>query len=476
VIKQRSLAMWQADGKHLIPVQPFMDNVIVKSEGSWLIDADGNRILDLASGQFCTTLGHNHPEFVRRLQAELGKTLHTGSQYVTDTVLRAAREVAEITPEGLDTVVFLSTGSEANEFAMRVAKAFTGRSGMAGLDRGYYGITLATRNLSSISGGHVDASPFVPESFHLLAPAAGHCAARAECTTCDLSCLDTSIRMIGERAEGIAAIIAEPIVSAGGMLYPSPEYFARLRAWADEIGALLIIDEAQTGFGRCGKWFDCENLNVRPDILVFSKTSGNGYPVSGVVISRRITERLLDRGFHHLSSHQNDPIAAAAVSAVIDIVRTEKLIDNARDVGAYFLGKLRDMEREFECVSGARGRGLMLAFELVESKESRTPATSLLVPFVLTCKERGVHLTFTYYEGALRIITGLQLTREEVDFAIDVMSSALRDLKAGRVKADAYEQQNPVIRSSNERSTVKRVLNRMWETSPSYWMRRIMRR
>ena len=468
--------MWEAHGRHLIPVQPFMDNVIVKSEGSWLIDADGNRILDLASGQFCTTLGHNHPEFVRRLQAELANNLHTGSQYVTDGVLRAASDVAQITPEGLDTVIFLSTGSEANEFAMRVAKLCTGRSGVAGLDRGYYGITLATRNLSSISSGHVDATPVVAECFHLLAPAEGHCAIRPDCRQCDLSCLDTSIRLIGERAEGIAAVISEPIVSAGGMLYPTKEYFARLRTWCDDIGALLIIDEAQTGFGRCGKWFDCENLGVKPDILVFSKTSGNGYPVSGVVISRALTERLLDKGFHHLSSHQNDPIAAAAVSAVIGIVREEKLIDNAQNVGAYFLERLRGLEKEFECVTGVRGRGLMIAFEIVESKASRRSATELLVPFVLTCKERGVHLTFTYYEGAIRIITGLQLSRAEVDFAVDVMASALRDLQAGRVAKSAYEQQNPVIRSSNERSTVKRVLTRMWETSPSYWMARLSRR
>jgi len=474
-MKQKSLAMWEADGRFLIPVQPFMDNVIVRSEGSWLIDADGNRILDLASGQFCTILGHNHPAIVKRVTDELQNVLHTGSQYVTESVLRAARQVAEIAPAALENVIFLSTGSEANEFAIRVAKSYTDRTGVVGFDRGYYGITLATRSLSSISSGHLDASPTVPETFQLLSPAQGHCAVRIDCRTCDLSCLDTSIRLLGHRSDNVAAIIVETVVSAGGMIFPTPEYFAQVRAWADEIGALLIVDEAQTGFGRCGKWFDCENLGLRPDILVFSKTSGNGYPVAGVLISRQITERLLDRGFHHLSSHQNDPLAAAAVSAVIDTIRQESYLDVARDIGAYFIEKLRGLEREHAIVAGVRGRGLMLAFELVESKESLKPAADLLVPFVLSCKERGVHLTFTYHEGAIRIIPGITLTRDEIDFALGVMSGVLHDLQNGKLRTEQYEQQNPVIRSMNERSKVKRVLHRMWETSPSYWVKRLRR-
>ena len=121
----KNIAAWEEYGDYLIPIMPFMDNVIARSEGSFLIDMDGNRLLDLASGQFCTILGHNHPVFVERLTAELQKNLHTGSQYVTESVLRAAKRLVEITPPGLDKVIFLSTGSEANEFAVRVAKSYT---------------------------------------------------------------------------------------------------------------------------------------------------------------------------------------------------------------------------------------------------------------------------------------------------------------------------------------------------------------
>lgn len=470
--KQRNLDLWNTYGKHLIPVQPFMDNVIVRSEGNYMIDADGNRLLDLAAGQFCTILGHNHPGFIRRLTSELQNNLHTGSQYMTETVLRAASEVASITPPGLDQLIFLSTGSEANEFAMRVAKTYTGRTGILGADRGYYGITLATRSLSAIAEGHVDATPRVPGSACFLTPVEAHCPVRIECKKCDHACLDASFRLLGDQVEGLAAIIVETVVSAGGMIYPSREYFARLRQLANEVGALLIVDEAQTGFGRCGQWFDLENLELKPDILVFSKTSGNGYPTAGVVVSRHITERLLDKGFHHLSSHQNDPIAAASVSAVIATIKEENLIENARITGAYFLEQLRALERTKPFISGSRGRGMMLAFDLLGDRDAGTPLGDRLVPFVLACKERGVHLTFAYHEGAVRIIPSITLTRADIDLAIDVIGGVLTDLEAGKLRATDYEQQNPVIRDAQNRSKMRRTLSRMWETSPSYWLRK----
>src|SRR5882757_9763159 len=153
-----NIAAWEEYGDYLIPVQPFMDNVIARSEGSYFIDIEGNRVLDLASGQFCTILGHNHPVFVERLTAELKNNLHTGSQYVTESVLRAAKRVAEISPKGLSRVVFLSTGSEAKDFARRGERALTNRKGVGEFARGYCGISWALRTRSAISEGKIDGS------------------------------------------------------------------------------------------------------------------------------------------------------------------------------------------------------------------------------------------------------------------------------------------------------------------------------
>jgi 2,2-dialkylglycine decarboxylase (pyruvate) len=468
-----NMDLWDTHGSHVIPVMPFLDSILARCDGSWLVDVEGRRILDLAAGQFCAILGHGHPRFVEALTAELSQNLHSGSQFVTERTLETLSELAAIMPEDLRQLVLLSTGSEANEFALRVAKLYTGRSGAAGFDRGYYGISLATRGLSTISEDRIDFSPRPQGVSDIIAPSCARCPLKLSYPSCELACLDLSLRLMGEQAENIAAVFVEPIVSAGGMIYPTPEYMQALSSWTRDIGALLVVDEAQTGFGRCGTWFDCENLGITPDILVFSKSSGNGYPSAGVAISERISERLLDRGFSHLSSHQNDSLAAAAVSAVIRIVREEGYRELARASGEYFLQRLRELESQYRHIGGVRGRGLMIAFELVRDRETMIPWAEMLTPFVLACEARGVHVTYTYYEGAIRIIPPLNISREDIDFAVEAFGQVLGDLEHGRLDGGAYAQRNPVIRKILRRNPLRRKLMRMWETTPKYWLSKL---
>src|SRR5215510_9445410 len=176
-IHTRNLDIWDREGDRLLLLQPFMDSVIVGGDGCFLIDADGRRILDLAAGQFCSILGHSHPRFISRLQDQLSNLVHLGDQYVSPNVLQAASRLASKAPDNLTKVVLLSTGTEANECAMRMAKAVTGRTGMLGFTRGYYGISLATRNLSSISdhSGKFDFQPAPAGQDKLIAPACNHC-------------------------------------------------------------------------------------------------------------------------------------------------------------------------------------------------------------------------------------------------------------------------------------------------------------
>src|SRR5262249_47557334 len=277
-----SLGLWQRQGKNLLLVQPFMDSVIVGGEGCYLIDADGHRILDLAAGQFCSILGHSHAQFTKRLQQQMIKLLHIGDQYVSPVVLSAASRLAEIAPGSLSKVVFLSTGTEANECAMRIAKAATCRSGMLGFTRGYYGVSLATRNLSSISDhpGKIDFQPAPVNQGKLLTPTCNRCPIQLQHPSCAAACVNVSLNLVSQHLGNVAAIIIEPVLSAGGMVFPPKEYLQRLYEVAQKAGVLFIVDEAQTGFGRCGQWFDIKNYEIEPDILVISKTAGNGYPVA----------------------------------------------------------------------------------------------------------------------------------------------------------------------------------------------------
>src|SRR5947209_11772216 len=326
----KSLSTWDERGGSLLVLQPFMDSVIVRGEGCYLIDADGRRILDLAAGQFCSILGHDHPRFTARLAEQARKLVHLGDQFVSPEVLDAVTRLVGVAPGNLRKAVLLSTGSEANECAMRMAKTVTGRTGMLGFTRGYYGISLATHNLSAISDhpGKPDFQPAPAHQHKLLTPHCRHCPVGQNAPSCTGACLDASLELIGSQIENIAAVIVEPVVSAGGMIFPPTDYLRRLRETARERGMLFIVDEAQTGFGRCGSWFDIQNHGIEPDIMVVSKTAGNGYPAAAVVVSETVARTLESRFFTHLSSHQNDPLAAAAVLAVIDTVEQEDLVAN----------------------------------------------------------------------------------------------------------------------------------------------------
>jgi len=470
-----SLSTWDREGDHLLVLQPFMDSIIVGGEGCFLIDADGHRILDLAAGQFCSILGHNHPAFSARLRDQAAKLVHLGDQYVSPEVLHAAARLAAIAPGDLTKVVLLSTGSEANECAMRMAKAVTGRTGMLGFSRGYYGISLATHNLSSISDhpGKHDFQPAPLNQFKLLTPTCNRCPIQKQYPSCNIACLDASLDLISSQLENIAAVIVEPILSAGGMVVPPKDYLQKLYAETRRLGILLIVDEAQTGLGRCGEWFDIQNYGVQPDILVLSKTVGNGYPAAAVIVSERIARALEARSFTHLSSHQNDPLAAAAVSAVIDIVEETGLVEQSRALGEYFMGELRALQEKHSMIADVRGRGLMIGIELSPPADDRG---DLALKAAMLCERKGLHITFSYFEPVLRIIPPLVISKAEIDLAISIIDQALSTLETSNVALADIIPQN-----SRSGDFVKRMikpsaaalLRKMWSTSPHQWVNKL---
>jgi len=456
-------------------LQPFMDSLIERGDGCYLIDADGRRILDLAAGQFCSILGHNHQGFTSRLKQQLDLIVHLGDQYVSPGILAAASRFAQIAPGKLNKVVFLSTGSEANECAMRMAKTVTGRSGMLAFTRGYYGISLATRNLSSISDhpGHVDFQPCPPGQLKLLTPSCRHCPVKLEYPSCQLQCLDLSLHMISQHLETIAAVIVEPVLSAGGMIFPPADYLQRLYETTRKIGALFIVDEAQTGFGRCGRWFAIENYGIEPDILVVSKTAGNGYPAAAVVVSDNVAKQLELRTFTHLSSHQNDPLAAAAVHAVIDIVEEENLIERSKEMGEYFLDQLRALQNKHSLIADVRGSGLMLAMELADEARSGD-AEKLAFETAMMCEERGLHVTFSYYEPVIRFIPPLIVSRAEIDESTRILDEVLYQLSNHSRSVTSIGPQNvrsgPFVKRMNGGFSATRMLRKLWNSSPKQWL------
>jgi 2,2-dialkylglycine decarboxylase (pyruvate) len=470
-----NLSTWKDRGEHLLILQPFMDSIIAKGEGSYLVDVEGRRILDLAAGQFCSILGHSHPQFIARLQAQAARLVHLGDQYVSPEVLEAVSRLAGITPEGLNKVVLLSTGSEANECAMRIAKTVTGRTGMLGYSRGYYGISLATHNLSSISDNpaRFDYQPSPSNQHKLITPTCGRCPVGLEFPACELACIDASFELLGDNLHNVAGVIIEPILSAGGMIFPSREYVRKLYEVTRKAGVLFIVDEAQTGFGRCGRWFDIEYFGVQPDILVISKTAGNGYPVAGVIVSSEVARELESSFFTHLSSHQNDPLAAAAVLAVIDIVQEEKLIEHSAAMGEYFVSELLKLKERHPLVRDVRGRGLMIGVELSSEAGERSNAA---FEVAMACEQRGLHLTFSYFEPVLRIIPPLILAKSEIDWALSVLDEVLTI--GGRDGIDLMKlipknAQSGSFVAGMVKRTPGAILKRVWRTSPQQWLHKL---
>src|SRR6185312_12562261 len=262
--------------------------------------------------------------------------------------------------------------------------------------------------------------------------------------------------------------IVEPMISAGGMLLPSPGYLQRLQQMARENGALFIADEAQTGFGRMGKWFGIEHHGVVPDILSVSKSAGNGFPVSAVITTPEIADRAASKGMWYLSSHQSDPAGAAAVSAVIDIIREENLVERARENGGYFMDRLRALAARQPAVRNIRGQGLMIGFDLLASDRDNSEAMANL--FMYACRERGVHLTYGYEAVNVRIIPPLVLTIAEIDFAVEVIEASLREVLSKPYDAKAVGPANPYTRRLLERKPLRRLVNSWWRSSPEQWM------
>lgn len=460
---------WQQYGDYVLMAMPYADQVLVEGRGCMLRDADGKELLDLASGMFCCVLGHNHPKFIERIGRQAGQLLHTGTQFLSPAVLEAGYKLAEVAPGNLRKSIFLSTGTEANEFAFRLAKAYTGRTGIVGLSRGYYGTSLATKSCSSLFSHHLkDSLPTVPENYRLpITPQCTACFTDAAQGPCGFPCLQSVESWIGDWAN-VAAIIVEPLLSAGGMLLPPPGYLKLLKDMAQKHGALFIVDEAQTGFGRTGKWFAIEHHSVEPDILTLSKSVGNGFPVAAVITTAEIADQVVGKGLWSLSSHQSDPVPAAAVSAVIDIVRDENLVDRARESGDYFMERLRDLASRQPAVKNVRGQGLMIGFDFLPGDPDTAPEAANI--FMYACRQRGVHLTYGYGGVNFRIIPPLIITRPQIDFAVEVIEGAAAAVVA---KSDSLKEVlpvNPYTRRLVEKHPLRRLLRAWWGSSPEKWV------
>jgi 2,2-dialkylglycine decarboxylase (pyruvate) len=403
--------------------------VIRRAEGAWLETVDGRRILDFTSGQICSTLGHNHPRINAAIRDALDSVVHLNSWMLSEPVLALAERLVGLFPEPLDRVVLLNTGSESTEVALKIAKMHTGRFEVAALTRSFHGLLsgIASVNFSMAHSGY---GPLLPGAFAIPAPYAYRCPVRHCDGTCDCTCLEVGFDLLDQQSVGsLCAFIAEPVLSAGGIIVPPDGYFDRVRELCDERGMLLVLDEAQTGFGRLGTMFGFQHDRAVPDLVAVSKTLGGGLPLAATITSAAIEEDCAAKGFLHVTSHVSDPLPAAAGLAVLDVLVEEDLVERARTRGEYMLERLRELQAEHEHIGDVRGRGLLVGVELVEDRDSRAPANALGAAVTNECFERGLSMNITRTGGnanCFRIAPPLVVTEEEIDLAVEIMDASLR--------------------------------------------------
>lgn len=420
---------WARARSHLIRYGGAFEPLIIeRAKGSFVYDADGRAILDFTSGQMSAILGHGHPEVAEVVGHHIRNLDHLFSGMLTRPVVDLAAELARLAPGGLERSMLLTTGGEANEAALRMAKLATGGWEVVSFAQSWHGMTAAAAS-ATYSAGRKGYGPPTVGSFAIPVPNAYRPAFERNGAADWQAELDYAFALVDQQSTGnLAAFIAEPILSSGGIIDLPMGYLAALKRKCEERGMLLILDEAQTGVGRTGLMFACERDGVAPDILTLSKTLGAGLPLSAVVTTAEIEERCHERKFLFYTTHVSDPLPAAVGLKVLEIVQRDRLADRATEAGERLSQGLRALQQRFDCIGDVRGRGLLLGVEIVADRQSKMPAPELGARITRRCMELGLSMNIVQLPGkggVFRIAPPLTVSDEEIDLGVDILGRAI---------------------------------------------------
>jgi len=424
----RSRETFEAEAEFLAPgtqsVALLSRLCLDRGEGAILYDVDGNRYVDLLAGVGVASLGYAHPRYVAAMQRQIGR-IHVGS-FTTENRAELVRLLAEIAPGDLTRTQFYSSGAEAVEAAVRLAKSHTGKSEIVGFWGAFHGKTGGVLPLLSGDFKH-GLGPLMPGAYASPYASCARCAFDKTFPSCEWHCVEFLKRKIGTETSGrIAAILVEPIQGTAGNVVPPPGYLRALRRVADDLGALLIADEMITGFGRTGAMFAVEHEGVVPDVIAVGKGFGGGFPMSGLIIRENVAfAKPFANPSGSSSSYGGNPLAAAAARVTVETILEEGLVEHSRALGEKMLAVMRGWEGTIPIVSDVRGRGLLIGMDLV------TPGTRRLLDKKATrwiferLLARGVLAMI--YNPEVRINPPLVIREEEAMEALTALEEVLRE-------------------------------------------------
>jgi putrescine aminotransferase len=418
---------------------------IENGEGVYVTDRSGKRYLDGQAGLWNVNAGHGRPEIKRAIVEQIDRLSYysTFGNTTNSPSIDLAVELCRLAaPEGMRRAFFSSGGSEANEAAIKLARQYWRLSGepirtkIISLRRAYHGVTLGALSASGVTAYKEQFEPLLPGFYQVESPYLYRNPFTADAAELGRLCAELLEReIVYQGPDSVAAVMAEPVQGAGGVVVPPPNFWPLIREVCDRHNVLLISDEVVTGFGRTGSMFGSRGWGVKPDLMVFAKGISSGYvPLGATLINARVEKAFLSddgaqftsRAFMHGNTYAGHPLACAAALANLGIVEAENLPENAAKVGQYFLDRLRDLQRRHPNIGDVRGKGLMLAIELVADPETKRPfdlSENFGARIWDRCVEKGVlirNLADTFI-----ISPPLTFEPEHVDVVVDTFEEAI---------------------------------------------------
>ena len=421
--------MFPAEGKSYMGA---LENrpILAKSNGRTVTDINGKEYLDFQSGQMGAALGHQHPRIVKRIKETIKLMMHSSNTMLNVPRLKLHERLGKLLPKQLQRSLFLVSGSDSIEAAVDLARKATGGIDVLGFHAGLHGSTSYLTRSLSFNWDRNKHSVVAPATTAIMAPYCYRCPLDLEPATCAFKCLDISMELADVNFTGKpAAMIAEPILSAGGIIVPPEGYTKKLKTELEARGMLLIFDESQTCLGKTGKLFGYEHEGVMPDIITFSKHFGGGLPISAVCTSTETATKAANNGYFATRSHATDPLLCAAGEESVDIVIDEDLAGRARHIEKRIKGLFEELAKENEIIGDIRGRGVLIGIELVEDRKTKEPANAALATVFDYCEKHGLIFQKRGVRNMLntiRLVPPMTMTNKELDQGLSILADAIK--------------------------------------------------
>ena len=408
--------------------------VIERGEGSIVVDVDGNEFIDMNAGLAVCSVGHSHPKVIKAIKDQVDKFIHYSyTDFYYDGYVDLGEKLHDLVPGDHKKKFFYgNSGAESIEAAMKVARWHTGRQGYLAYIGSFHGRTLGAVSLTASKPyQRARFAPLIPGVEHIFYPYCYRCPFNLECPSCGYACVDYIDEYLFHRyvpPEEVAMLMAEPIQGEGGYVVPPDGYFPRLKKLLDKYGILFASDEVQAGMGRTGKWFGIEHFGVVPDIVCMAKGIAAGMPL-GVMASRADIQDW--KPGSHASTFGGNPVSCAAALAVLDIIKSENLLENAQKQGKLIKDRLNEMKDRHPMIGDVRGKGLMVGVELVKDKTTKEYAQKETGDVMMECFRNGLAIVNCGI-SVIRWMPPLTITSDLVEPALEIFEKSLTKIEKGK--------------------------------------------